>query len=130
MISKKRHIKTFALTLFSISIIWSSQVQLITSHKKSNGTLLRLVTSSVLDLDNIAGWVGQENLFYVTLNGTYLSPSAVEYIEFEPPLLDIEITENNESVQIGYLFERPIEDFEIFHSAASRVILIQVWECS
>ena len=128
MISKKRHIKTFALTLFSISIIWSSQVQLITSHKKSNGTLLRLVTSSVLDLDNIAGWVGQENWFYVTLNGTYLSPSAVEYIEFEPPLLDIEITENNESVQIGYLFERPIEDFEIFHSAASRVILIQVWE--
>jgi len=128
MISKKRHIKTFALTLFSISIIWSSQVQLITSHKKSNGTLLRLVTSSVLDLDNIAGWVGQENWFYVTLNGTYLSPSAVEYIEFEPPLLDIEITENNESVQIGYLFERSIEDFEIFHSAASRVVLIQVWE--
>lgn len=128
MISKKRHIKTFVLTLFSISIIWSSQVQLITSHKKSNGTLLRLVTSSVLDLDNIAGWVGQENWFYVTLNGTYLSPSAVEYIEFEPPLLDIEITENNESVQIGYLFERPIEDFEIFHSAASRVVLIQVWE--
>ena len=128
MISKKRHIKNFILTLFSISIIWSSQVQLITSHKKSNGTLLRLVTSSVLDLDNIAGWVGQENWFYVTLNGTYLSPSAVEYIEFEPPLLDIEITENNESVQIGYLFERPIEDFEIFHSAASRVVLIQVWE--
>ena len=128
MISKKRHIKTFILTLFSISIIWSSQVQLITSHKKSNGTLLRLVTSSVLDLDNIAGWVGQENWFYVTLNGTYLSPSAVEYIEFEPPLLDIEITENNESVQIGYLFERPIEDFEIFHSTASRVVLIQVWE--
>ena len=128
MISKKRHIKTFALTLFSISIIWSSQVQLITSHKKSNGTLLRFVTSSVLSLDNIAGWVGQENWFYVTLNGTYLSPSAVEYIEFEPPLVDIEITENNESVQIGYLFERPIEDFEIFHSAASRVVLIQVWE--
>ena len=128
MISKKRHIKTFILTLFSISIIWGGQVQLITAHKKSNGTLLRLVTSSVLDLDNIAGWVGQENWFYVTLNGTYLSPSAADYIEFEAPLLDIEITENNESVQIGYLFERPIEDFEIFHSTASRVVLIQVWE--
>ena len=103
-------------------------MQLITSHQKSNGTLLRIVTSSVMDLDNIAGWVGQENWFYVTLNGTYLSPSAVEYIEFEPPLIDIEITENTQSVQLGYLFEKPIEDFEIFHSAASRVILIQVWE--
>ena len=81
-----------------------------------------------MDLDNIAGWVGQENWFYVTLNGTYLSPSAVEDIEFEPPLIDIEITENIQSVQLGYLFEKPIEDFEIFHSAASRVILIQVWE--
>ena len=128
MISKKRHIKIFGLILFSISIAWSSQVQLITSHQKSNGTLLRIVTSSVMDLDNIAGWVGQENWFYVTLNGTYLSPSAVEYIEFEPPLIDIEITENTQSVQLGYLFEKPIEDFEIFHSAASRVILIQVWE--
>ena len=114
--------------LFSISVVWSTQVQLITSHKKSNGTLLRIVTSSVLDIDDIAGWSGQENWFYVTLNGTYLSPSSVEYIEFEPPLIDIEITENNESVQIGYLFERSIEDFEIFHSTASRVILIQVWE--
>ena len=128
MISKKRHIKTFGLILFSISIVWSSQVQLLTSHQKSNGTLLRIVTSSVMDLDNIAGWVGQENWFYVTLNGTYLSPSAIEDIEFEPPLIDIEITENIQSVQLGYLFEKPIEDFEIFHSAASRVILIQVWE--
>ena len=128
MISKKRYIKTFGLILFSISVVWSSQVQLLTSHKKSNGTLLRIVTSSVMDLDNIAGWVGQENWFYVTLNGTYLSPSAVEDIEFELPLIDIEITENIQSVQLGYLFEKPIEDFEIFHSAASRVILIQVWE--
>ena len=90
--------------------------------------MLRIVTSSVMDIDNIAGWSGQENWFYLTLNGTYLSPSAVEYIEFEPPLMDIEINENNESVQIGYLFERPIEDFEIFHSKASRIILVQVWE--
>ena len=101
---------------------------MITMHKKSNGTLLRIVASSVIDIENIAGWSGQENWFYITINGTYLSPSAVEYIEFEPPVMDIEVTENNESVQIGYLFERPIEDFEIFHSGASRVILIQVWE--
>ena len=61
MISKKRHTTIFGLILFSISLVWSSQVQLITSHQKSNGTLLRIVTSSVMDLDNIAGWVGQEN---------------------------------------------------------------------
>ena len=114
--------------VFFFSLIWANQVQLITTHKKSNGTLLRIVTSSVLDSENIAGWSGQENWFYITLNGTQLSSSSRDYITFEPPLLDIEITENNESVQLGYLFERPIEDFEIFHSNASRVILIQVWE--
>ena len=125
------YIKVLSITVlffFSISIIWANQVQLITTHKKSNGTLLRIVTSSVLDSENIAGWSGQENWFYITLNGTQLSSSSRDYITFEPPLLDIEITENNESVQLGYLFERPIEDFEIFHSNASRVILIQVWE--
>ena len=129
MISRKTHIKLYSTILLTcISFLWSNQVQLITTHKKSNGTLLRIVTSDVMDIENIAGWSGQENWFYITLNGTYLSPSSVEYIEFEPPLMDIEITENNESIQLGYLFERPIEDFEIFHSAASRVILVQVWE--
>ena len=77
-----------------ISFLWGSQIQLVTAHNKSNGLLLRIVTSKVVDIDNIAGWKGQENWFYITLNGTYLSPSAVEYIEFEPPLVDIEITEN------------------------------------
>ena len=129
MISRKSNIKLYSTILLTcISFLWANQVQLITTHKKSNGTLLRIVTSAVIDIENIAGWSGQENWFYITLNGTYLSPSSVEYIEFEPPLMDIEITENNESVQLGYLFERPIEDFEIFHSAASRVILVQVWE--
>ena len=129
MISRKTHIKLYSTILLTcISFLWSNQVQLITTHKKSNGTLLRIVTSAVIDIENIAGWSGQENWFYITLNGTYLSPSSVEYIEFEPPLMDIEITENNESVQLGYLFERPIEDFEIFHSSASRVILVQVWD--
>ena len=52
----------------------------------------------------------------------------MDYIVFEPPLMDLESTKNNESVQLGYLFERPIQDFEIFHSGASRVILIQVWD--
>ena len=126
---RNTYIKILSIkVLFFFSIIWANQVQLITTHKKSNGTLLRIVTSSVLDSENIAGWSGQENWFYITLNGTQLSSSSRDYITFEPPLLDIEITENNESVQLGYLFERPIEDFEIFHSNASRVILIQVWE--
>ena len=53
MSSRKRQIKLFGLMLFSISVVWSTQVQLITSHKKSNGTLLRIVTSSVLDINRI-----------------------------------------------------------------------------
>lgn len=126
---KKSNIKLYtAITSFCFSLVFSNQVQLITTHKKNNGTLLRIVTSKILEIENIAGWKGQENWFYITLNGTRLSPSSRDYITFEPPLIDIEITENNESVQLGYLFEKPIEDFEIFHSNASRVILVQVWE--
>ena len=121
--------KVLLIIVISIfSYVFPNEVQLITAHKKSNGTLLRIVTSSVMDKEAIASWSGQENWFYMTLNGASLSPSSVEYIEFEPPLMDIEVTENNESVQLGYLFGNPIEDFEIFHSGASRVILIQVWD--
>ena len=129
MISKKLQLGIrFGLLLIFFTCLRANEVQLVTTHKKSNGTLLRIVTSQIMDIDNVAGWVGQENWFYVTLNGTSFNESSMEYIEFEPPLMDLEATENNESVQLGYLFERPIEDFEIFHSQASRVILIQVWE--
>ena len=104
---KKSNIKLYtAITSFCFSLVFSNQVQLITTHKKNNGTLLRIVTSKILEIENIAGWKGQENWFYITLNGTRLSPSSRDYITFEPPLIDIEITENNESVQLGYLFEK------------------------
>ena len=116
------------LVLLFLTTLYANEIQLVTTHKKSNGTLLRIVTSHVMDIENIAGWVGQENWFYVTLNSTYLNESSMDGIGLEPPLIDLEATENNESVQLGYLFDRPIEDFEIFHSQASRVILIQVWE--
>ncbi len=129
MKSKKLYLSArLGLLMVLVSALSANEVQLVTTHKKSNGTLLRIVTSQIMDIDNIAGWFGQENWFYVTLNATFLKESSLDYIEFQPPLLDIEATENNESVQLGYLFDRPIEDFEIFHSKASRVILVQVWE--
>jgi len=106
----------------------TNEIQLVTTHKKSNGTLLRIVTKKNMDIEDIAGWAGQENWFYLTFNKTILSPSSMDYIVFEPPLMDLESMKNKESVQLGYLFERPIQDFEIFHSEASRVILIQVWD--
>ena len=129
MLYRNQYLKIPLVLLFiCINLIFSTQVQLITAHKKSNGVLLRIVTNSIVDIENIAGWKGQENWFYLTLNGSYLSPKALEDLSFEFPLVDIEITENNQSVQIGYLFNTPIEDFEIFHSNASRVLLVQVWE--
>ena len=44
------------------------QVQLITHHEKTNGVLIRVVVSNVPEVKDIAGWVGQENWFYLTLN--------------------------------------------------------------
>ena len=129
MICKRQYIKFFFIFIFiGGNYLSSTQIQLISAHKKSNGILLRIVTNTIVNIENIAGWKGQENWFYLTLNGAYLSPKAIEYLVFEPPLLDIEVTENNQSVQLGYLFDHAIEDFEIFHSKGSRVILVQVWE--
>ena len=116
----------FSIVLFTS--LQATEVQDITIHKKSNGTLLRIVTSNVMEIENLAGWVGRENWFYVTLNAAYLNPAVMDYLTFEPPVIDLDVTGNNESVQLGILFDVPIGDFEIFHSDASRVILIQVWK--
>ena len=85
MIYKNQYIKIFViLFILCINLILSTQVQLITAHKKSNGVLLRIVTNSIVDIENIAGWRGQENWFYLTLNGSYLSPKALERFLQEP----------------------------------------------
>ena len=116
------------ISIVLFTVLRANEVQDITIHKKSNGTLVRIVTSKVMDIENLAGWIGQENWFYVTLNASYLNPSAMDYLSYESPIIDLEVTGNNESVQLGILFDTSIGDFGIFHSSASRVILIQVWQ--
>ena len=55
---KKSNIKLYtAITSFCFSLVFSNQVQLITTHKKNNGTLLRIVTSKILEIENIIGCI-------------------------------------------------------------------------
>ena len=54
------------------------QVQLVTHHEKTNGVLIRVVVSNVPEVDDIAGWVGQENWFYLTLNEAVFAENVLE----------------------------------------------------
>ena len=103
------------------------QVQLVTYHQKTNGVLIRVVVSNIPEVDNIAAWVGQENWFYLTLNEAVFAENVLEKLKAKPPLLEIEGIQNQESVQIGFLMEHFISDFEIFHSPSNRVFLIHIW---
>ena len=103
------------------------QVQLVTHHEKTNGVLIRVVVSNVPDVKDIAGWVGQENWFYLTLNEAVFAEGVLENLVTSSPILEIEGIQNKQSVQIGFLMENYISDFEIFHSPSNRVFLIHVW---
>jgi len=103
------------------------QVQLVTYHEKTNGVLIRVVVSNVPEVNNIAAWVGQENWFYLTLNESVFADNVLENLKAKPPLLEIEGIQNQESVQLGFLMEHFISDFEIFHSPSNRVFLIHIW---
>ena len=103
------------------------QVQLVTHHEKTNGVLIRVVVSNVPEVEDIAGWVGQENWFYLTLNEAVFGDGVLEDLATSSPILEIEGIQNKESVQIGFLMENYISDFEIFHSPSNRVFLIHVW---
>ena len=103
------------------------QVQLVTYHEKTNGILIRVVVSNIPEVNNIAAWVGQENWFYLTLNESVFADNVLENLKAKSPLLEIEGIQNKESVQIGFLMEHFISDFEIFHSPSNRVFLIHIW---
>ena len=103
------------------------QVQLITHHEKTNGVLIRVVVSNVPEVNDIAGWVGQENWFYLTLNEAVFAEGVLENLVTSSPILEIEGIQNKQSVQIGFLMENYISDFEIFHSPSNRVFLVHVW---
>ena len=56
MLYRNQYLKIpLVLFFICINLIFSTQVQLITAHKKSNGVLLRIVTNSIVDIENIAG---------------------------------------------------------------------------
>ena len=103
------------------------QVQLVTHHEKTNGVLIRVVVSNVPEVDDIAGWVGQENWFYLTLNEAVFAEGVLENLKASSSILEIEGIQNQQSVQIGFLLENYISDFEIFHSPYNRVFLIHLW---
>ena len=103
------------------------QVQLVTHHEKTNGVLIRVVVSNVPEVKDIAGWVGQENWFYLTLNEAVFAEGVLENLVTSSPILEIEGIQNKQSVQIGFLMENYISDFEIFHSPSNRIFLIHVW---
>ena len=119
----------FFILIFSTLLgnMSAHQVQLVTYHEKTNGMLIRIVVSNTPDVNNIAGWVGQENWFYLTLNEAVFAENVLENIKARPPLLEIEGIQNRESVQVGFLMEHYISDFEIFHSPSNRVFLIHIW---
>ena len=103
------------------------QVQLVTYHEKTNGVLIRVVVSNVPEVDDIAGWVGQENWFYLTLNEAVFAEDVLENLKASSPILEIEGIQNQQSVQIGFLMENFISDYEIFHSPSNRIFLIHLW---
>ena len=103
------------------------KVQLVSYHQKTNGLLIRIVVNNVPKAGNITGWVGQENWFYLTINEAVLGENVLDNLKAKSPLLEIEGIQNKESVQIGFLLEHSIVDFEIFHSTSSRVFLVQIW---
>ena len=102
------------------------KVQLVTFHQKTNGLLIRIVVSHVPKAGDIAGWVGQENWFYLTINDAVLGENVLDNLKAKSHLLEIEGIQNQQSVQIGFLLEHPIVDFKIFHSPSYRVFLVQV----
>ena len=125
-----RLILTIFILIFTILAGDSKQdeIQLVTFHKKTNGLLIRVVVSQTPKSGNIAGWVGQENWFYLTINNSFLKKGVLDSLIAKPPILEIEGIQNNQSSQIGFLFEHQITDYQIFHSPSSRVFLVHIWK--
>ena len=75
----------FFILIFSTLLgnMSAHQVQLVTYHQKTNGILIRIVVSNTPDVNNIAGWVGQENWFYLTLNE---ASRIGKNVKFEPEI--------------------------------------------
>ena len=71
-------------------------VQLVSYHQKTNGLLIRIVVNNVPKAGNIAGWVGQENWFYLTINEAVFGKNVLDTLKAKSPLLEIEGIQNQE----------------------------------
>ena len=59
------NIKYIAYLFSLLNVLYCSfnEIQLITTHKKSNGTLLRIVTKNAMDIEDVAGWQDKKTGF-------------------------------------------------------------------
>ena len=76
------NIKYITYLFLNVLYCGFNEIQLVTTHKKSNGTLLRIVTKNTMDIEDVAGWAGQENWFYLTFNKTTLNQQSTGLYSF------------------------------------------------
>ncbi len=126
MNSRIKYITILLLMMTGLLASASNRIKELSYHKKSNGTLIRLRFTKLIDLEDITGWISTSNWFYLTLNDVGVNVDNVKKIDIEPPVLEIEAIENPESSQVGFFLEDSVSSFKIYHSKTHPVILVQL----
>ena len=122
-ISKKIY---FFLLSFLLSVLYSDEVIVLKNlgiDAKTNGLIVKLNLSEPITDNDISAWQAKSGWFYMTLNQIGHDSSDLSQVSLPDDVLDLEIIQNEKSIQIGLKMRQLIENYEFSYNKDENLLI-------
>ena len=122
-ISKKIY---FFLLSFLLSVLYSDEVIVLKDlgiDAKTNGLIIKLNLSEPITENDISAWQAKSGWFYMTLYQIEHDSSDLSLVPLPDDVLDLEIIQNEKSIQIGLKMRQLIENYEFSYNKDENLLI-------
>ena len=115
----------FLFCAFNITIGQTNQINKILISPKKNGRSINILSDLPLNKSQVTGWYNESNSwYYMTIHNAAGDTLELEKTKIYYPISGIEAVNTGESLQIGFMMDRTVEDFEFYFGGTSNELLV------
>ena len=102
-----------------------NQINKILISPKKNGMSINILSDMPLNKSQVTGWYNESNSwYYMTIHNAAGDTLELEKTKIYYPISGIEAVNTGESLQIGFMMDRTVEDFEFYFDGTSNELLV------
>ena len=116
----------FFLLSFLLSVLYSDEIIVLKNldiDAKTNGLIVKLNLSEPITDNDISAWQAKSGGFYMTLYQIGHDSSYLSQVSLPDDVLDLEIIQNEKSIQIGLKMRQLIENYEFSYNKDENLLI-------